>query len=68
MNIVDVRGLNCPEPLIEVKKIIDKKIMKIKVLCDSGTSCENITRLAENNGYKVTQNKAETGIELILAK
>ncbi|HEX3011393.1 MAG TPA: sulfurtransferase TusA family protein [Syntrophomonadaceae bacterium] len=53
MEIVDVRGLSCPIPVIRTKKIIDKGFTEIKVLGDNAVSCENVSRLARNCGYNI---------------
>lgn len=50
---VDVRGLNCPEPVILVKKQIDKGEASIEALADSKVAVENITRLANRSGYSI---------------
>ena len=51
---IDARGLSCPQPVILVKNAIDKRNFPFEVLLDSTTSCENVTRMAEKNGCKVT--------------
>ena len=53
MTNVDVRGLNCPEPVILVKKQIDKGEASIEALADSKVAVENITRLANRAGYSI---------------
>ena len=52
--IVDTRGLSCPQPVILAKNSINKGVFPVEVLLDSTTSCENVTRMAEKNGCKVT--------------
>ncbi|MGD8718107.1 MAG: sulfurtransferase TusA family protein [Candidatus Zixiibacteriota bacterium] len=52
---VDARGLSCPGPAVAVKKAIQAQSSgRIEVLVDSGTAKDNITRIAEGNGWKVT--------------
>ncbi len=46
---IDVRGLSCPEPVIQTKKVLDEGPMVVTVLTDSPVSAENIRRLVENN-------------------
>ncbi len=53
METIDVRGLSCPTPVLEVKQAIDKGIKSLKVLADCGTATENITRFANNAKYRV---------------
>lgn len=54
MDIIDVRGLSCPEPVILVKNAMASGKKEYKVLTDSTVSRENITRFAEHAGYRVT--------------
>jgi tRNA 2-thiouridine synthesizing protein A len=54
MNSVDARGLSCPQPAILARKAIEAGLFPIEVLVDSVTSRENVRRLAENEGCKVT--------------
>ena len=50
---LDVRGLSCPEPVLNLKPLLDRGESEIKVLCSCGASSDNITRLAKNSGYIV---------------
>lgn len=52
MDMIDVRGLSCPEPVILVKNAMTSGKKEYKVLTDSIVSKENITRFAEHAGYK----------------
>ena len=53
-NIVDARGLSCPQPVLmtlnEIKKL---KSGGIEVLVDTDTSKENVRRSAESQGWQV---------------
>ena len=68
IEIVDARGLSCPEPVILTSKAI-KKLNKgtIQVLADSGTSRDNVSRLAKNSGWAVTVEEQSEGIYRICA-
>lgn len=55
MQTLDVRGLSCPIPVLELKKELDKGINELKVVADCGTATENITRFATNSGFLVTK-------------
>ncbi|MCL5056592.1 MAG: sulfurtransferase TusA family protein [Actinobacteria bacterium] len=62
---VDARGLLCPEPVLLVKREIDKMTGgTVRVLVDNSAARENVTRMAENSGWTVSA--AADGIELIL--
>jgi tRNA 2-thiouridine synthesizing protein A len=54
MNFVDARGLSCPQPAILARKAIEVGLFPIEVLVDSVASQENVRRLAESAGCKVT--------------
>jgi TusA-related sulfurtransferase len=70
---LDLRGLSCPQPVFETKKVIeDPSFDTMEVLVDTQTSLENIKRLLNNRkdiqysveeggeGYKVTLSKLKT--------
>ena len=67
MDILDARGLSCPEPVIMIKNAVDShsgEILKAgenaperiryRILVDNRTSVENITRFGEHNGFEVS--------------
>ena len=57
MNIIDARGLSCPEPVILTMNAIKSGEKEYKVLVDNHASKENVTRYAQNNGYSVDVTK-----------
>lgn len=64
---LDVRGLSCPEPVLNLKPLLDKGESEIKVLCSCGASSDNIRRLATNSGYTITsQTQNGEDLEFIL--
>jgi selenium metabolism protein YedF len=51
---LDARGLACPQPVMETKKILDSgQVSKLRVLVDNVTSRENVARFAGNQGCNV---------------
>ncbi|GAB6183659.1 sulfurtransferase TusA family protein [Thermodesulfovibrio hydrogeniphilus] len=52
--IVDARGLSCPEPVLLTLEAI-KKLGKgeIEILVDTDTSKENVSRAANSMGWQV---------------
>lgn len=54
MNILDARGLSCPEPVIMIRKAMLSKEAAYQITVDNVTARENVTRFAEHQGYTVT--------------
>lgn len=53
MKNIDVRGLNCPEPVVLVKKAMESGEREIEVVSDAKVAVENITRLCNKMGYSI---------------
>lgn len=53
MNILDARGLSCPEPVIMIRKAMTSKENEYEMIVDNVASRENVTRFAEHQGYRV---------------
>lgn len=61
-NIVDARGLSCPQPvLISLEEMKKAGRGKIFVLVDTDTSKENVVRAAKSQGWSVEKIEAENG-------
>jgi tRNA 2-thiouridine synthesizing protein A len=59
--IVDARGLSCPQPVLMTMEEIKKTGKgEIEVWVDTDTSKENVSRAATSKGWEV-QNVAEEG-------
>ena len=69
-NIIDARGLSCPEPALRTRQTIGKiKSGTLEVLVDTVTARDNVKRLAENNGWQVTLEEEPDGTcRLVLMK
>jgi len=66
---VDARGLLCPEPVLLAKQALD--IMNggtIKMLVSNAAARENVSRLAENKGWRIEIASQGEDILLILTK
>jgi len=51
---VDARGLACPQPVLETKRVLDEAAAdRLVVLVDNMTSRENVSRFARNQGCEV---------------
>ena len=68
--VVDARGLSCPEPVMMTREALAAlKSGTVEVLVDSGTSRDNVRRLAERFGWTATVNDASAGgYQLVLTK
>ncbi|HOE88496.1 MAG: sulfur transfer protein SirA [Spirochaetes bacterium ADurb.Bin315] len=65
---IDARGLSCPQPIIETKKVIDKKVTSLSVLVDNIAAKENVSRFAKAMKYEVVASETEYGWKLDLKK
>ena len=67
--VVDARGLSCPQPVIITRNAM-KRAGKglIEVLVETGTSRDNVSRMARKEGWQVEVRDAEDGFKLILNK
>jgi len=64
---VDARGLSCPIPVVKTRKAIsDNPNQPITVLVESEVSRENVTRLAQGQGYNISVESGDDGFRLIL--
>ena len=67
--IVDARGLSCPQPVLITKKALENnKSGEIEVLVDNATAKENITRFASNAGDQVSVSEENEDYRLTLSK
>jgi len=65
---VDARGLSCPQPVILAQKAIANGKFPVEVLVDTVTSRENVRRMAEHLGCKVSITQQEDEFKLVIAK
>ena len=67
--MVDARGYVCPMPVILVQKEIKATSPQtLEVMVDEACAKENVTRLAESCGYKVTITEEGNDFKLVLTK
>ncbi len=58
--IVDARGLSCPQPvLLAMSKMKETESGRIEVMVDSEVSKENITRAAKSQGWDLAEVRKE---------
>lgn len=66
---VDARGLLCPEPVLLTKRVMDTMNSgTIKVLVSHTAARENVSRLAENKGWRIEVTAQGEDILLVLQK
>ncbi len=62
---IDARGLSCPQPVVLTrKKMKELGTGNFEVIVETGTSRDNISRLAEHEGWTIKVK--EEGDELLL--
>lgn len=68
--LVDARGLSCPQPVImTLNRIKEAKEGEIVVLVDTETARENVSRAARSKGWTVAEIQSEEeGYRLTLKK
>ena len=60
--MLDVRGLNCPMPVLAVQREVKANApKKLEVLADHMTAVQNITRFGNSQCYKVEYQENEDG-------
>ncbi len=58
--IVDARGLSCPQPvLLVMSKIQQKASGEIEIIVDNEVSRENVSRAARAKGWEVREERRE---------
>lgn len=69
MQVIDARGLSCPEPVLLAQKAMKTRPDEaFKIMVDVGAASQNITRLAKTSGWTVSCKKVRDHFELILRK
>lgn len=66
MQIVDARGLSCPEPVVMTRNAMVSKETAYQVLVDVVAAKENVTRYAMSQGYavSVSENNGEFTLDI----
>lgn len=53
--IIDERGLSCPQPVLDTLKKIDAlKAGKFEILVDTDAARENVSRAVQSRGWTIT--------------
>ncbi len=68
MEYIDLKGMGCPLPVIETKKLLEsRRVEELNVAVDNGAPRENVTRYLESQGYCVTVEKEQGDTALLRA-
>ncbi len=67
-NVVDARGLSCPQPVILTRKALESGELLVEVLVDSVTSRENVRRAAEKLGCRVQVAEMDHEFKLTISR
>jgi tRNA 2-thiouridine synthesizing protein A len=68
-NVIDTRGLACPEPVMRTRRAIsDTGASSLAVLVSEQVSAENIERMARTLGWTVARHPDGDDIRLTLTK
>ena len=68
MKTLDARGLSCPEPVVMIRKAMMSKEAEYSIVVDNIVACENVTRYAQHQGYKVSAKEADGEYTLSITK
>lgn len=67
--MIDARGLSCPQPVILIKKEVDKSHEEqYELLTDNMTCVENVSRFADSAGYDTEYSREDGGDFLVKIK
>jgi len=60
MNIIDARGMSCPQPVLMTKNALKNNLDTIEILVDNETARGNVERYLSHEGFTVDfQNQDE---------
>ncbi len=69
MQTVDARGLACPGPVLETKKMLESmKEGELEVLVDNEVSRDNVLKLANSGGHRANAEKRAGGYAVTITK
>lgn len=61
---IDARGCACPQPVIKVKKALEKKPQKIEILVDNQIAVQNIKRFAASKNCNFSFSPVEDDFKI----
>lgn len=67
--VIDVRGLMCPEPVLLTRRELQRlKKGRVRVITDTAAARDNVTRLAQHEGWHVSVTEEGNTWVLLLQK
>ncbi|MDO5018385.1 MAG: sulfurtransferase TusA family protein [Lagierella massiliensis] len=64
MKTLDVRGLSCPEPVIQTQRAVKGNEKSFEILVDTNISKENIVRFLESENFKIEITETDSDIKI----
>ena len=68
MELLDARGLSCPDPVIMIRNAMNSHKEAYTILVDNPAARENVTRYAEHQGYQVAVSEENGEYRLSITK
>lgn len=69
MNLIDCKGLKCPQPVINTKKYFDSiKEGQAQVIVDNEVAMNNVCKFADSNGFTKSVEKKEENYYITIQK
>jgi TusA-related sulfurtransferase len=66
--MIDVRGLSCPQPVLTVKQAVDSGKTEIDIIVDDMAALRNIERYALNNNLSISKTNRGNNVILTIKK
>ena len=68
--LVDCRGLSCPEPVIKARKILENASPEqpVTIIVSNAVARDNVSRAAKSMGWQVTSEVDGDDIKLTVTK
>ncbi len=65
---IDARGLSCPQPVIMTRNAMAAGEGVLEVWVETGTSRDNVSRMARKEGWRVEVQDVKDGFKLLLTR
>ncbi len=65
--VLDCRGLACPEPVLRTRALVEKKPGAVEVLVDNAPASENVSRFLAKSGYAPQVEKRGDSLWAVIA-